>query len=121
MTRWEPVGDLGDPQLNREVNLLTAALDDSPPEWWYLSFTDPDVEPADPPMPGGPSWLGACYVEAPNEVMAIRRSHEVGCNPGGEVLLMGPLPREAFERLVPVDHRDRLLTQAELKEEGLGD
>lgn len=85
MSDWQPI-DLGDPNLNREINKLTASLDTSPAAWWWLSF-------ADPHLPEGEQFLGAALIRERNVVMAIERSWQLGVNPGGEV---------AFE-LIPED------------------
>jgi hypothetical protein len=84
---------------------------------YYLSFVD-SVKAASIPLdqqrPGGPSWLGACYVTAPSFMEAIGLAHQLGINPGGEVAsVLVP-----FEVAVLVDPkwRNRLLDQAELAE-----
>jgi hypothetical protein len=48
------------------------------PGWWWLSFADPDREP-------GSEFLGVVIVEARGFALAVRRTHELGINPGGEV------------------------------------
>lgn len=106
--------DLGHPDANRAVNMTRALLDDSPPQWWYLSFTDPDTPPADPPVPGGPSWLGACYVKASNIGTAVMEAHRLGCNPGGQVAGWGPLTDEDMDVNVPEEKRNRLLSLDEV-------
>lgn len=93
MTAWEPVGDLGDAQLNREVNRLTAAMDQSPAAWWWLSFCDPD-------LPAGSQFLGAALVRERNIPMAMARAWELGINPGGQVAAAGPIPDDA----IPAGH-----------------
>lgn len=52
---------------------------------WWLSF-------ADPTLPAGTQFLGACLVEANSLVDAISVSHLRGINPGGEVATWGPFP-----------------------------
>ena len=55
---------------------------------WYLSFVDTNVSgmiPLDEQVPGGPSWLGCCVVEAPDFITAVAVAGLNGCNPGGEV------------------------------------
>lgn len=80
---------------------------------WYLSFCDPDISPADPPEPGGPSWLGACYVLAVNEFAAVTESHLQGCNPGGEVQLVGPFSTSNVGPRWLKEWCNRLLTKDE--------
>lgn len=99
MNDFKPI-DLGDRALNYVVNLARAAADDSPVQWWYLSFVDTDRD----------VWLGGCYVDAPNVVMASVRAHDLGCNPGGEVATWGPFTADA----VPASKRHRLLTRDEV-------
>lgn len=74
--------------------------------WFYLSFADPD-------LPKGSQFLGACYVEADSEVQAVRTAHARGCNPGGEVLI-GEVPTVYLEEHVLPEDRYRLLTRDEL-------
>ena len=97
---FEPI-DLGHPDANRTVNFARAELDDSPPVWWYLSFADD-------------SWLGGCYVKASNEGMAVMEAHRLGCNPGGEVAIIGPLSDEQMDENTPPGDRNRLLTAVDL-------
>lgn len=112
---YEPI-DLGHPDANRAVNTQRALLDDSPPQWWLLSFTDPDLTPpVEQQRPGGPSWLGGCYVQGSNIVTACLEAHRQGCNPGGQVAAIGPLPVEEFEENVPPSMRNRLLSQSEVE------
>lgn len=62
---------------------------------WWLSFVDPAVAATVPEhlqKPGGPSFLGACWVEAEGFVHAVETAHLLGCNPGGEVRGWGPFP-----------------------------
>lgn len=106
---YQPV-DLGHPDANRAINGLLAELDDSAPQWWYLSFVDPaKTPPRDQQCPGGQSWLGACYVKATNEVTAAREAWAQGCNPGGAVALWGPFDDEAMAGVRP-DQRNVLIT-----------
>ena len=52
---------------------------------YYMSFCDPaKVE--------GSQFIGACLVQADTEVDAMTESHLRGCNPGGEIMLIGPMP-----------------------------
>lgn len=75
--------------------------------WWYLSFADRD------------RFLGACFVETPMQdvdmgmMAAIVRAHALQINPGGEV--MGtPIPHDLLEGQVEPEHRERLLSRAEI-------
>lgn len=69
---------------------------------YYLSFADGDEEE-------GHQWLGGCYVKANSLHMAITQSRLHGCNPGGEVGVMGPFPEE----FVNPSYFNRLLTSEE--------
>lgn len=81
---------------------------DDPLGVYYLSFGDPDVAatiPKGEARPGGPSWLGGCYVKAADPVMAASVAWDVGCNPGGAAMILGPFPCEAIKP----EYLDRLL------------
>lgn len=67
--------------------------------YWYLSFADDNR--------GG--FLGACVVEGFDIVSATIRAHELGINPGGQVLGL-PMPHE-HEDDYP---HDRLLKREEI-------
>lgn len=90
-----------------EVDIETLTTPDT---WWYISFADPD-------LPTGTQFLGACYVQAMSLPDAITVSHERGCNPGGQAAVLGPLPTEEMGN-VPDDHRNRLLSRSEIEAEG---
>lgn len=81
---------------------------------WWLSFVDPTLAP---PLaeqePGGRSFLGVTVVDAIGPIHAIRKSHELGANPGGEVQV-SPVP----EDFIPLSYRDRLLSREDLAELG---
>lgn len=65
--------------------------------WYALSFA------------GEEGWLGGCYVEAQGPGHAVLVSIRHGCNPGGEVAILGPLPLDDFEENVPAEWRYVLL------------
>lgn len=52
--------------------------------WWWLSFADPE-------LPKGLQFLGACLVQAEDERGAITEAWLRHLNPGGEVAIVGPL------------------------------
>lgn len=56
------------------------------PGIWWLSFADEDDG----------HWLGGCYIEAEGPGLALWYSRQLGINPGGEVAIVGPVSREAF-------------------------
>jgi hypothetical protein len=72
----------------------------SGPQWWWLSFADPD-------LPAGEQWLGGCFAPGADIVQAAVVAHAASCNPGGEVLgapidadLMARVPRADRLRLI---------------------
>lgn len=88
-----------------------------PPETvFYLSFIDPDLAttiPEEEHHPGGPSWLGGCFVLASDPGSAIGVAHLRGCNPGGQVAALGPIPKGK----VKPGYLNRLLrTEVEIEE-----
>jgi hypothetical protein len=69
--------------------------------WWYLSFA------------GVEGFRGGTYVRAFGEAFAVARATDLGINPGGEVMIVGPLT-EATMGAVPAWKRERLLSSEEL-------
>lgn len=77
---------------------------------WWLSFVDPDKSaPPDEQVPGGGGFLGVAIVEADGPGAAITAAWEHGCNPGGQVGIVGPAPIDTW----PVEMWNRLLTAEE--------
>lgn len=73
---------------------------------WWLSFADAD-------RPKGEQFLGVAIVPAHDLIGAIKVSHALGCNPGGQVLGQPldpprPIPPEHLERLLDRDAIGRL-------------
>ncbi len=87
----------GSPEWQAKVALILAREASQPLTWWYLSFADTD------------GWRGGCVVRARGMASAIRRTHELGINPGGEVRAVELLPGEKGR----IPH-DKLLTKEEL-------
>jgi hypothetical protein len=75
------------------------------PEYWYLSFADPD-------LPTGAQWLGGCYIASNAFALALSMAHVYGCNPGGEVQ-GAPVPRGLT---VKPEYLHRLLDREEIDE-----
>jgi hypothetical protein len=77
------------------------------PGWWYLSFS------------GTAAFLGATFLQARTKPAAIRRSRLLGIHPGAAVadVLCLPIPAKDLHR-VPVDMRDRLLNEREVRRIG---
>lgn len=47
---------------------------------FWLSFADGD-------LPKGTQFLGGVFVEAESAEHAVKRAAEIGCNPGGDILI----------------------------------
>lgn len=60
---------------------------------WWLNF-------ADPSLPEGQRFLGACIVPGASPIDAVRNAHALKCNPGGEVMgvEIGPGDRDFIDR-----------------------
>lgn len=70
----------------------------------WLSFADSN-------LPEGSQFLGVAIVRGIEMLTAVSASHELGINPGGEVVGHA-IPRDLD---VPVEYRERLLTKDEAK------
>jgi hypothetical protein len=66
--------------------------------WWWLSFASEA------------GFLGIVIVRAPDMTTAIRETHRMGCNPGGEVAGW-PVYEDFGVGDPPERFRDRLLTK----------
>jgi hypothetical protein len=69
-------------------------------KWYWLSFANPDTG----------ENLGCCNVEAETEFLAVKKTHILGINPGGEVMIV---PMDKPE-LIP----DKLVSKTELYANG---
>ncbi len=105
--------------------------------WFYISF-------ADGSLPTGSQFLGGCYVRAVEDdpeleakamlfaaerrgdgttlddgdlqvALALAAATRLGINPGGEAQVLGPLPDEQMDEVVPPEDRERLLTREEIE------
>jgi hypothetical protein len=72
--------------------------------WWYLSFAD------------DPGFLGACIVQAQDQLAAVSVAHNLRINPGGQVLML-PM-NDTLLAEYPMADRNRLLTAQELRLHG---
>ncbi len=72
---------------------------------WWLSFVDPD-------RPEGQRFLGVSIVHADDQIHAVQRAWDLGCNPGGEILIAG-VDEHALGQYVPPKWCGRLLTKEE--------
>lgn len=69
----------------------------------WMSFVDTETSE-------GGKFLGVCVVPAASAIEAIAVSHAMGCNPGGEVLMVPPF---GSDLLPEGEWVGRLLTRAE--------
>ncbi len=73
--------------------------------WFWLSF-------ADFQLPAGNQFLGVVIVQATHLIDAIKVTHILGCNPGGEVRSLPILKDVPVAMYAVLDQwRDRLLTR----------
>jgi hypothetical protein len=89
----------------RAVELLSAEAGETL-AWWWLSFCDPEE-------PEGAQFLGACLVRATGFFSATLVAHRLGCNQGGQVRGMGPIP---LDSQIEDGWTERLLTKDECDE-----
>ena len=94
--------EIGSIEWQERLASLRADELTKPLEWWYLSFA------------GDEGFLGGAYVQARGILTAVREASRLGINPGGEVKA-GPMLQVEFERCVPADMRNRILTREELE------
>lgn len=72
----------------------------------YLSFAGPE------------GFRGACLVEANDQIEAVLISHSKKINPGGQVLMFGPMLYDDVAEDVRKYPIDTLLSEADLKNLG---
>lgn len=88
-------------RMARAAAIIGAEHANPQPGYYWLSFVDP----------GRGNFLGGCMVEAVGRIDAVRRSHQLGVNPGGEVAIIGPVPVDKM----PAEYADRLLSAADVE------
>lgn len=93
----------GSPKWYARLAELEAEEAKHPEVLWCLSFADPE-------RPKGTQWLGNCLVRARGMTGAIRESHRLGCNPGGQVMAI------SGDREVGAQWMNRLLSKEEVAE-----
>jgi hypothetical protein len=77
---------------------------------WWLSFADPD-------RPAGEQSLGVCIVQAVDVVSAVKVSHALKINPGGQVLAMSVDEQVATRLSFNLgEYQGRLIPPAEARE-----
>ena len=74
---------MSDRKVVLEAIEAIAAEQGNPLAWYWLSFVDVS-------RPKGQQFLGACIVQARGIATAVREAHLRGCNPGGQVKVVGP-------------------------------
>ncbi len=74
-------------------------------KFYWLSFCDPD-------LPKGTQFLGAVFTQANDFIAAVRKSHALGINPGGEVQGHEAGPRFKMHPSLET-YVDRVLTREE--------
>jgi hypothetical protein len=89
----------GSPAWRRQVARTLAAEAKESERWWYLSFADAS------------GFRGAVVVQSRGKLGALTRTHELGINPGGEVLSID-LPEDVT---VPAQAANRLLSREEVE------
>lgn len=76
--------------------------------WQWLSF----AHAGDPEVPGDTDrFLGVVVVEAADFLNAVKITHNLGVNPGGEVV--GYPIEEQFLEAIPVEDRNRVLNKSD--------
>ena len=65
--------------------------------WQWVSFVDPDA-------PEGEKFIGVAIIRADNVVHAAIIAHELGINPGGEVMAL-PVPERFGDPPPEWDHK----------------
>jgi len=86
----------------------------SPSGWWYMSFAVPNVNEGGTAAVGQ-GFLGGLYIDAPNVVEAISRSHTLGLNPWYRASIsFVAVPSEVIDT-IPERDRLRLLTKVEVE------
>ncbi len=92
----------GSLEWKRKIASMLAEEAKQPLGGYYLSFAEPG------------KFLGGVYLEAHGPTSALRLTHELGINPGGEVMTYS-VPLELMRQKIPVDMRNRLLTKQEVE------
>src|SRR5205085_536172 len=90
----------GSPEWHARIERLLTEEANQPMRHWYLSFVDGH-------------FLGGAIVEARGFTSALQRTHELGINPGGEVLHV--LVPEEKVHLIHPSQKNRLLTKSEVE------
>lgn len=97
----------GSPEWLAKVNAMTdEELRTGQLGWWYLSFVDDS-------RPKGDQFVGGIFVKAYGFGTAVRKTHKLGINPGGEIQ---GVPAPPGMPAPPWNYRHRLLTRKEIDE-----
>ena len=95
-----------DDERLKRVRKFLATEASQPLTVWWLSFADPDLE-------DDQQFLGACLVKAKGPAGAVRVSHELGINPGGQVEAVGGI---VIAAAIEAEWTNRLLTKPQCEE-----
>jgi hypothetical protein len=90
-------------QLGHRIKELIKEEASEQESYWWLSFCN--IE-----LPEGTQFLGACIVPAQGILSATAVARMLGCNPGGEVAAIGPIP---LNTPIPNKYLGRLLNREE--------
>lgn len=89
----------GSPEWKARIARMLADEEGQPMRWWFLSFAAPGKS------------LGAVLVEARGPTSALRLTHRLGINPGGQVMTSEVLAEYAAR--IPESMRHRLCSRKE--------
>lgn len=90
----------------RRLMSLAKEIEENQRSLWWMSFCDTD-------KPAGQEFLGVIVVEDLGPMHAISKAHELGINPGGQVMIVPVQPSS-----IKPEHLNRLLAMEELLEMG---
>lgn len=105
MTREQFMERLAELSAEASVAEADMLLNGQEIPWWWLSFIDPE-------RPEGTRFLGVCIVQGATGMAAVSRSHDLGVNPGGQVMMV-PVDDEFVDPLFREQWCDRLLGKSE--------
>lgn len=90
----------------RRLMALAKEIEANQRSLWWLSFCDTD-------KPTGQEFLGVIVVEELGPMHAVNKTHELGINPGGQVMVV-PVAADSIKP----EHLNRLMLLPELQEMG---
>lgn len=90
----------------RRLMALAKELEANQESTWWMSFCDTD-------KPEGQQFLGVILVNELGPAHAVKKTHELGINPGGEIAFA-----QVEAGAINPEHLNRLLSRAQLLEFG---